>query len=56
MTYDRENPDVAGVIGNAAWGPTEARLLVPILLSHNVPSVRETFCTLKNVLNNCFIP
>ena len=39
MTYDRGNPDVTGVIGNAAWGPTETRLIVRILLSRNYPSV-----------------
>jgi len=53
MTYDRGNPDVTGVIGNAAWGPTEARLRVRILLSHNCPSVREKkfYCIIALYLN-----
>jgi len=51
VTYDRGYPDVTGVIGNATWGLTEARLQVRILLSQNCPSVRETFYTLKHLLN-----
>jgi hypothetical protein len=56
VTYDRGYLDVTGVLGNATWGLAEARLQVRILLSQNYPSVRETFYTLKNLLNNCFKP
>jgi hypothetical protein len=46
----RGYPDVTGVIDNATWGLTEARLQVRILLSQNYPSVRENILYIEKCI------